>query len=119
MASPSFGTWPAAAAAGAGGLTPIGVVRLALGAGTEQIDGQIGNVVTSINVNGVGDYELVMNADAGDVNSLFWTIGAGDFVAREVVLFPTLPTMALNVYDAAGAHAAIGRVCITFWKPAT
>lgn len=119
MASPSFGTWPAAAAAGSGGLTPIGVVRLALGAGTEQIDGQIGNVVTSITVNGVGDYELVMNADAGDVTNLFWTIGAGDFVARTVVLFPTLPTMALNVYDDAGAHAAIGRVCITFWKPAT
>lgn len=119
MASPSFGLWPpGGGGSGGGGLTPLGVVRLALGAGTEQIDGQIGNVVSSINVNGVGDYELVMGAGI-DVNALFWTIGPGDFVARIAVLFPTLPTMALNVYDAAGVHAAIGRLCIAFWTPST
>ena len=118
MASPSFGQWPPAAAAGGGGLTPLGVVRLALGAGTEQIEGQIGTVVSSITVNGVGDYELVMGAGI-DVNNLFWTLGPGDFTAKIAVLFPTLPTMALNVYDAAGVHAAIGRLCIAFWTPST
>lgn len=119
MAEPQFGLWPpGGGSSGGGGLTPIGVVRLALGAGTEQIEEQIGSVVASITVNGVGDYELVMGAGI-DVNALFWSLGAGDFVARIPVLFPTLPTMALNVYDAAGAHAAMGRLCITFWRAST
>lgn len=120
MANPSYGLWPPGDAGG-GAPTPLAIVQLRLGAGTEAIDGQIGTLVTGINVNGTGDYELTLDPAAGiaDPSKLFWTIGAGDFTAKFAVGFPTLPTFALNVYDAAGAHAAIGRVCIAFWYDAT
>ncbi len=116
MANPEYGLWPG----GGGTKVPLSIVQLRLGAGTEAIDGQIGTLVTGVTVNGTGDYELTLNPAAGiaDSSKLFWTIGAGDVAAKFVVGLPTLPTFALNVYDAAGAHVAITRVCIAFWYDA-
>lgn len=117
----SFGNWPANTGGGAsvGALTPVCVVQLRLGSGTEGITSQVGDVevVVSLNVVDVGEYELTLNAEAGiiDPDALYIIATAGDFVPRIVVAFPTLPTIALNVYDAAGVHQPIGRVWLAFY----
>ena len=115
-----FGPWPPLAGDSDAGATPLCIAAFRLGTGTEALDAQFGEeVFAGVNVVGTGEYELTLDpafeAIITDSTALFMVATAGDFVPRIVVVFPTLPTIALNVYDADGAHQPIGRVWIALY----
>lgn len=122
MTSPQFGLWPPGSGSSTvGGLLCLGSVRLALGTGSEQIEDQTGNVITAITVNGVGDYSLTIAPAIAALypNPFKWIVLCTlvDFAAYFVVVEPSPidGTITLNVYDAAGAHHAVGGAMLQIW----
>jgi|SRR5689334_6049944 len=125
MADPSFGLWPP----GAGGstpstqLTPVAAVLLRLGTGTEAIQAQIGadDNFSGLVVNDVGDYTLQIAPESplanGSSDACYLVAHVNDFACRICNVIPILPSneISVNVFDAAGARAACGRLSIVVW----
>ena len=123
MPRPYYGLWPADGGGGdASGVVPLCCAQFRLGAGTEALTSQLGeDVFSGVNVNGPGDYELLITPEfqavLTDFTKLFLAVGVGGFAARIVMLQPQLPSgnIACSVADAAGAPAAVGILWVTVY----
>lgn len=108
-------------------LTPVAWALLQLGADTESILHQVGDVITGLNVIGPGEYELTLDPDAGLSNGnrlgVQLAVMGSNISGQErfASYFPSLVgnTITVYVFDAAGAGQPAARATITLWYDST
>lgn len=118
---------PLAGASGSAALTPVAYAVMQLGADTEAILWQVGDVITGINVVGPGEYELTLDPAAGltlsDRIGVQVAVVGSNIAGQErfASYFPQLGSNLITVYvfNAAGTGVAAARATITIWYDST
>lgn len=122
--NPHFGEWPPSVTSSAAGpLAPRAWAKYTLiDADMCRVENQVGDVFLGARFNGTGDYELTLEPEALFPYECAIQAMAWGYVAKIVVVAPVLlpeaAFIALNTFDAAGAHVNCGTLTIVLWSVA-